>query len=189
GGLALLLTYPVTRGEVLLGKMLAHIAALLIAVSLGLGAAGFAAWATGGASATSLSALLRLGWSAVLLGATFLAVGYSLSALTRSPGAAAGLVIAIWVAFVVIYDLGLLGALVYDSGGFFTQQVFPWLLVANPADAFRLFNLAGSENLAVASGLTAAVGVVPFWATVISLFCWPLAALALAWLALWRVEP
>lgn len=189
GGLALLLTYPVSRSEVLLGKLLAHIAALVIALCLGLGAAGFAAWAADGAGATSLAALSRLGWSAVLLGATFLAIGYALSALSRTPGAAAGLVIAIWVVFVVLYDLGLLGALVYDNGGIFTQDVFPWLLAANPADAFRLFNLTGSEDMAVATGLTGAAGAMPPWATIASLSVWPFAALALARLALGRVEP
>jgi len=189
GGLALLLTHPVSRSEVLIGKLIAHIVALLVAIFLGLGAAGFAAWAAGGASAESIAALSRLGWSAVLLGATFLSIGYALSALTRNSVSAAGMVIAIWVVFVVLYDLGLLGALVYDGGGYFTQQVFPWLLVANPADAFRLFNLAGSESLAAATGLTGAVGAVPYWAVAASLLGWPLIALLLARITLRRVEP
>ena len=121
--------------------------------------------------------------------ATFLAVGYALSALARSPGAAAGLAITVWVVFVVLYDLGLLGALVYDSGGTFTRQVFPWLLAANPADAFRLFNLAGSEQLALATGLTGAAAAMPAWAAKLSLLVWPVVAMSLARLALRRVEP
>ena len=89
----------------------------------------------------------------------------------------------------MLYDLGLLGALVYDSGGTFTQQVFPWLLAANPADAFRLFNLAGSDQLALATGLTGAAAAMPDWAASVSLITWPVVALLLARLALRRTEP
>jgi Cu-processing system permease protein len=189
GGLALVLTYPVSRTEVLVGKFLAHIAALTLAIALGFGTSGLAAWATGGVGPESLVALVRLTASAVALGATFLAIGYALSALARSPGAAAGLAITVWVVFVVLYDLGLLGALVYDGGGTFTRQIFPWLLAANPADAFRLFNLAGSDQLALATGLTGAAAAMPAWAAKLSLLAWPVVAMGLARLALRRVEP
>ncbi len=189
GSLALLLTYPLSRGELLLGKLAAHMAALCVAVFFGFGSAGAAAWAVGGANADSLAALIRLGLSAVLLGASFLAIGYAVSALARSASAAAGLAIGVWILFVVLYDLGLLGALVYDNGGGFTQYGFPVLLAANPADAFRIFNLSGSGDVALAAGLAGAAGDLPFWAVVVSLFGWPLAVLGLARLALRRVEP
>ena len=107
----MLLTYPLSRGEFLIGKLLAHLCTLAIAICVGFGAAGLLAYAQGGAGAESLSALFRLGWSAILLGATFLAIGYAASSLARSPGAAAGLAVGIWVLFVVIYDVALLGAL------------------------------------------------------------------------------
>ena len=60
GGLALLLTYPVSRGEVLLGKTFAHLAALIFAVFVGFGTAGALAWYLGGASIDSLLDLARL---------------------------------------------------------------------------------------------------------------------------------
>lgn len=189
GGMALLLTYPVSRSEVLMGKFLAHVAALALAIALGFGVSGVTAWVAGGAGPESLVALARLTGSAVVLGATFLAIGYALSALARGPAAAAGLAISVWVIFVVLYDLGLLGALVYDAGGPFTRQVFPWLLVLNPADAFRLFNLSGSDQLAVATGLTGAAAAMPPWAAAASLCVWPIAAMGLARLAISRVEP
>jgi len=189
GSLALLLTYPVSRGELLVGKLLSHMAALAVAVFIGFGIAGGAAWLAGGASGDSLVALVRLGWSAVLLGASFLAIGYALSATARSSSAAAGLAIGVWILFVVLYDLGLLGALVFDNGGFFTKHVFPLLLAANPADAFRIFNLSSSGDVALAAGLSGTTGNLPDWAVAISLFGWPLVVLALARLALRRIEP
>jgi Cu-processing system permease protein len=188
GGLALLLTYPVSRTEILLGKFVAHLCTLVFAIAVGFGVAGMAAGAAGGAGVESLTALARLVWTSVLLGATFLALGYAISALTRNPGAAAGLAAALWLVFVVLYDLGLLGALVYDDGGDFTRHVFPWLLAANPADAFRLYNVAASESVALATGLTGAAEALPRWTALISLGAWPAAALALARTAFGRVE-
>ncbi len=189
GILALVLTYPVSRGELLLGKLLAHIAALAVAVFIGFGIAGAAAGLAGGANSESVAALFRLSWSAVLLGASFLAIGYALSTVSRSSSAAAGLAIGVWILFVVLYDLGLLGALVFDNGGVFTKHIFPLMLVLNPADAFRIFNLSTSGNVALATGLSGATGTLPPWAVLASLLGWPLAILALARLALKRVEP
>jgi Cu-processing system permease protein len=189
GGLALLLTYPVSRTEIMLGKFLAHLCTLVFAITVGFGVAGLAASAAGGAGAESVMALTRLIWTSILLGATFLALGYVISAMARNPGAAAGLAAGLWLVFVVLYDLGLLGAVVYDDGGNFTQHIFPWLLAANPADAFRLYNVGASEGIALATGLTGAAEALPRWAALVSLGVWPVAALALARAAFARVEP
>lgn len=189
GSLALLLSYPVSRAELLLGKFLAHTGALAFAMTIGFGAAGAITAAMGGASPESLIALLRLIVTSVILGAAFLAIGYALSALSGSATGAAGLAAAVWLIMVVLYDLGLLGAVVLDNGGVFTQRVFPWLMTANPADAFRLWNFSASDNVALASGMTGAAKGLPVWAAPLSLLLWPLLALGLARLAFARVEP
>lgn len=189
GSLALLLSYPPGRGEILLGKFTAHIMALTFAMTVGFGTAGaIAAW-FGGAGAESLVALVRLILTSVLLGAVFLLLGYLVSALSRSATAAAGLSAGLWLVFVVLYDLGLLGAVVMDGGGTFTRTVFPWLMVANPADAFRVWNIAASDGVALASGMAGAAQVLPSWAAPMSLLLWPVLAFTLARLAFRRVEP
>ncbi len=189
GTLGLVLTYPLSRGEMLLGKFLSHVAVLAIAVSVGLGAAGLAAALAGGAGPESLLALLRLVVTAILLGAAFVALGYTVSAFSRSSASAAGAAVGLWLVLVVLYDLGLLGAVVYDAGGTFTKTVFPWLLAVNPADAFRLVNVAGSEEVALVSGMTGAAGALPAWAALLSLCLWPVAGLLLARMAFARTEP
>jgi Cu-processing system permease protein len=108
-----------------------------------------------------LPALVRLFWTSLLLGAAFLAIGYAISAVARRPGAAAGLAIGLWLVVIVLYDLGLLAAIVADGGGAFTTEVFPWLLIANPADAFRIYNLAASEATAAAAGIGGAASTIP----------------------------
>ncbi|GIL01291.1 MAG: nitrous oxide metabolic protein [Alphaproteobacteria bacterium] len=189
GTLPLVLTYPVARAELLLGKFLAHLAILALAVGAGYGLAAAGALSDDPGAISGLAALARLFWTSLLLGAAFLAIGYALSAVARRPGAAAGLAVALWLVMIVLYDLGLLAAIVADNGGLFTTRVFPWFLVANPADAFRLYNLAASEATAAAAGVAGAAGTVALSHVLASMLVWPLVGLGLATLAFRRVTP
>lgn len=189
GTLPLLLTYPVSRLQILLGKLLAQLAILALAVALGYGIAAMAViWVDPGA-VSGLPALWRLVWSSVLLGATFLGAGYALSALARRPSGAAGLAIGLWLVLVVLYDLGLLALIVSDDGGRFTTSVLPMALLANPADAFRMFNLAAAEAVAAAGGVGGAAAAIPLWQSAASILLWPVLAVLLAWAAFRKVTP
>ncbi len=189
GTLALSLTYPLSRGEILVGKFLAHLCVLAFAVAVGLGlTAGLTIWQYGAAD-LSYAPLIKLFLTSIALGAAFLGIGYLVSALVRQTGVASGIVIIIWLVCVVLYDLGLLGALVADDGGFFTKTVFPWLLVANPADAFRLFNMPDVSVSELASGIGATGASASWIGQVVSMLVWPVLALGLAGLAFRRVEP
>lgn len=189
GTLPLVLTYPISRVELLLGKLMAHLAVLTLAVAAGYGSAAAAAVAVDADAAQGLPALWRLIWSSVLLGAAFLCLGYALSALSRRPSGAAGLAIGLWLLMVVLYDLGLLAAVVTDGGGWFTQKLFPWLLVANPADAFRLFNLSASDATAAAAGIAGAANSIPSVQALISMLIWPVLALGGAVACFRKVTP
>ncbi|QRZ15870.1 ABC transporter permease subunit [Paracoccus methylovorus] len=189
GTLPLLLTYPVARSEVLIGKLVAHMAILALAVGAGYGAAALAAIWTDPASLAGVPALWRLMWSSILLGATFLGAGYALSSIARRPSGAAGLAIGLWLGLVVLYDLGLLALIVADGGGSFTTEVLPIALLANPADAFRLFNLSAAEATAAAAGVGGAAATIPLWQSAASILLWPLAALGLAIAAFRKVTP
>lgn len=189
GTLPLLLTYPIRRSEILLGKFAAHLAALTLAVAVGYGLAAGIAFVSDSGSTAGLPALLRLFWTSILLGAAFLSIGYALSALAKRPGAAAGLVIGLWLVMIVLYDLSLLAAIVANDGGLFTTDVFPWLLIANPADAFRLYNLAASEATAAAAGLGGAAATISPLHALGSIILWPALAFALATLAFRKVTP
>lgn len=91
--------------------------------------------------------------NSVGLGAAFLAIGDAVSALARERGVAAGVAIGIWLLFTLVYDMVLLGALVVDQGAVITPPVLNALLLLNPADVYRLLNLAGSEGAAMAAGM------------------------------------
>ena len=190
GTLPLYLAYPVSRGELLVGKLTAQLVLIIVAVCLGYGTAALVAfWFSGWGAMEGMPALLRLIGTSVLLGAVFLSLGQMISALSRRPSAAAGLAIGLWLVAVVLYDLGLLAAIVADDGGAFTTDVFPWLLVANPADALRIYNLAASDAVGAASGLSGAAQSIALWKPLASLLVWVVLAACLARAAFERVEP
>ena len=189
GTLALSLTYPLSRAEILIGKFLAHLGVLTFAIAIGLGlTAALTIWQYGAAD-LSFAPLIKLFFSSLALGAAFLGMGYLVSSLVRQTGVASGIVIIIWLVCVVLYDLGLLGALVADDGGYFTKTIFPWLLIANPADAFRMLNTPEISVSELTSGIGAAGGVSGTAGQLVSLLLWPLVALFFAWTAFRRVEP
>ena len=189
GALDLILSYPVSRGMLLAGKFLAHLAGLSIAVCLGFGIAGLVCIALGQADATSLMSLIRLIVGSVLLGASFLALGYMVSALSPSVAASAGAAGFLWLVLVVLFDLVLLAVVIWDNGGAFSQEVFPWILAGNPADALRLFMVSNSVDQALATGMHTAAETLPKGAALASLLIWPMIGLALARLAFARRIP
>lgn len=190
GTLALSLTYPLARTELLAGKLLAQLGVVTIAVLAGYAVAAVVAFRTGGADALAgLGALWRLVWTSVLLGAVFLSLGHAMSCLSRRPSGAAAMAIGLWLVMIVLYDLGLLAAIVADDGGRFTTDFLPLALVFNPADAFRIYNLAASGAVDAASGLSGAAASIAIWKPLLALLLWPLAAAAVARAAFQKVTP
>ena len=191
GTMLLLLSYPVGRSQVLLGKFAGHLAVLAFATVLGYGAAALVLAATGAAiDAYSWGAFGNMIGSSILLGAVFIAVGYLVSALASDRGTAAGIAIGIWLLFVLIYDMALLGILVVDQGRFITTGILNALLLFNPTDAYRIFNLAGSANVSVFAGMAGLANTITLNLLVLlaALTAWALVPLALAALAFSRRE-
>jgi Cu-processing system permease protein len=153
GTMALLLTYPVARWQVVLGKFLGHATLLALATGIGYGAAGAVLGITSGGDAAAWQAFVLLVATSVLLGAAFIAIGYLVSALVRERATAGGIAIGVWLLFALVYDMALLGILVADQGRNVTAGLVNWLLLFNPADTFRLFNLAGTPGVSSFSGL------------------------------------
>ena len=184
GTLMLLLAYPVGRWEVVTGKFCGHLVLLTIAVSIGYSAAGVATllgdlenW-----SDQAWQGFAGLIGSSVLLGAVFLALGLMISARVRERGTAAGLAIAVWLFFVLIYDLGLIGLLASDAGQLLDDRLITGLLLANPADVYRMINLTGTAETAALSAMSGLVGshtVSPHVLTLL-LVLWTAAPLAMA---------
>ena len=191
GTMLLLLSYPVARWQVLLGKFTGHLAVLAFATCLGYGLAAAALSATGSRiDHDSLMAFAAMVGSSVLLGAVFVAIGYLVSALVRDRGTAAGISIGLWLLLVLIYDMALLGLLALDQGRNISAAALNAMLLFNPTDAYRLFNLTGFANVSTFAGMAGLAQstslTIPILLT--ALLGWTLLPLALAALAFSRRE-
>lgn len=153
GTLTLLLTYPVTRWQVVLGKFLGHSLGLGCATIIGYGIAG-AVLAALAPQSGDWAPFVFLIFTSILLGGCFVAVGLLISVLPRLRAAAAGMAFAVWLILVVLYDLAMLGSLVAGGSEVISKSLFNFLLLANPADAFRLMNLVGFEDIRGLAGLS-----------------------------------
>jgi Cu-processing system permease protein len=181
GTLILLLAYPVARWEVVLGKFLGHAVILAVATVLGYGCALAALLLRGEFTGAGWPAFAGMVASSVLLGAAFLALGGLASVVVRERATAAGIAVAIWLVFVLLYDSALLGLLVADQSRFIGPAVLDVLLLLNPADAYRLLNLTGSEAVRVYAGMAGPgeSGLAP-WVLATALAGWAVVPLALA---------
>lgn len=183
GTLLLLMTYPISRTGLLVGKFIGHAAMLALSTALGFGiaAAVIGLVAEEAAFADLAGPFSLFIASAILLGWAFLAVAYLISTITREKARAAGLALLAWFLLVLIYDLALLGVLVGTEGRI-DQGLFRVLLLANPTDVFRLVNLTGFEEAAAASGMLSVVAEQGFSVGRLMsiLAAWTLGPLALA---------
>jgi Cu-processing system permease protein len=151
GSLDLLLSMPLTRFELLMGKFLGLSAALACSTVVGFGVVGLLL----GFKLSPQSWFHYAGFifSSVLLGMAFLSLAVTLSVFATDRARASGGAIALWFFFVLVYDLLLLGALV-ASGGAIGADAFPYLLLLNPADVFRILNIFGLDDVRTLYGLT-----------------------------------
>jgi Cu-processing system permease protein len=191
GTMLLLLSYPVARWQVLLGKFSGHLAVLAFATCLGYGlAVGALAVSGSRIDQDSLAAFAAMVGSSVLLGAAFVAIGYLVSAFARDRGTAAGICIGLWLLLVLIYDMALLGVLALDQGRSISATVLDALLLLNPTDAYRLVNLTGFANVSTFAGMVGLAQSTSLTVPVLlaALLCWTLVPLGFAALAFSRRE-
>lgn len=150
GSLGLLLSMPLTPPEVLLGKYVGLAAALGVATLAGFGLVAVVLSAELTPSAF-LQFLIFVATS-ILLGLSFLSLAVMVSALAASRAGASGVAIGLWLFFVLVFDLLILGGLVLFGGGA-GGDVVPYLLLLNPADVFRVLNIVSLDDVRALHGL------------------------------------
>jgi Cu-processing system permease protein len=191
GTMLLLLSYPVSRLQVLLGKFFGHLAVLTFATAFGYGAAAITLMVSGAEiGGGSWAAFAGMILTSILLGAVFIAIGYLISALVRERATAAGIAIGVWLLLVVLFDMALLGALVVDQGRTISSTALSGMLLFNPTDVYRLFNLAGAENVSVLTNMSGIADQASLSPAVLlaTLVIWVLVPLTLAGLTFSRRE-
>ncbi|MEH6442739.1 MAG: ABC transporter permease subunit [Oceanospirillaceae bacterium] len=182
GTLLLLMTYPLTRWQLLLGKMLGQGAVMAFSTTIGFGSSaimiGFFSAEISWQDLLAPYAIFIL--SSVLLGWVFIAIAYVISASVSEKSKAAGIALIVWFIFVLVFDLGLLAVLVTTQGDV-NATLFPYLLLLNPTDIFRLVNISyfAEQNL---SGLMAITQQTQFnlYSLMLGLVVWLLVPMGLA---------
>ncbi len=136
GMLAYLLSQPITRAEVLIGKYLGLAGALLACLCLGLGAcAAVLAWK---GEATRPASILWLAGLSFSLALCMLSVGMLISVLARKASVAVGTAIFTWLTLVFVTDLGLMaGAIALKLR---IEELFALSLI-NPLQVFKMWSL------------------------------------------------
>lgn len=131
-----LLAQPVSASEVFFGKYLGAAAAITIMLVLGFGWAGFIMVLRG--SSGSLGGFGVLVLLTVLLGLGMLSVGYLVSSFTAQTATALGIAVTIWLGFVIIGDLGIMGSSLVLN---FNPSTLLALTLANPLDTYKLLSV------------------------------------------------
>jgi Cu-processing system permease protein len=147
GAAEVLLSQPVARPTILLGKLLGLLQGLTAAEALGFGAAGLVIFSRSGEEGFGAFALLFA--ASVALTAVFLAVAAALASASFGRGRARALALAlvVWFVAVVLFDVAALAlASLLPSGP--ASRVLIGAVLVNPVDAVRTGALLGIEGAA-----------------------------------------
>lgn len=139
GTLLLMLTYPMSRSQWLVGKAIGQGAALLSVLVIGFAVLPviqcFIKVPYGmGELIAALCVMILSGW---VLGLIFMAVAYIVSLTVRHKAQALALLLVIWFSAVLLYDLALLVVSVAGAD-VLGRTTLSAMMLANPASVFRL---------------------------------------------------
>lgn len=149
--LDLLLTMPISRLEIFVGKYLGHALSLLVSIVLGFGVAGAVIVSQTGSA--QLGDYLVFVGNTILLGFVFLGLSLAVSGAVSERSRAIGWVVFFWFLFVLVFDLSFVGVLVATQGSM-PDMLVAGLLYLNPTDLYRLVSLSTIEGVKVAYGLS-----------------------------------
>lgn len=138
GAAEVLFSQPVMRTEVLLGKILGLFASLAMAIVLGFGVSGFVVAAQAGSE--GIARYLGFVGVTLILLLCFLCLGALASVTSSSRVKALGIALALWFAFVLFYDLIVMGIVgIVDPHS--ARTILLVGLFGNPVDLARVAGL------------------------------------------------
>ncbi len=148
GTLLLLMTYPLSNAQLLLGKFSGQAAIITLASVLGFGLPAIIICLISDVDVASV--LIAFGQFIILaslLGWVFIALAYIISISVAEKSKAAGLALIVWFLFVLVFDLVLMAILVASEGNI-NETLVPFLLWVNPTDVFRIlvYTIIGAES-------------------------------------------
>lgn len=170
------LAQPVAPLEVFVGKYLGAAASLILMLAFGLGSSGVILAVRGGSA--DAGNFLLLVFLTMLLGLAMLSVGYLISSFTPRTAAALGIALTLWLMFVMLGDLGLMGSAAIMK---MTPGTLLGLTLINPLDVYKLAGVSLLQSSLEVLG--------PAGSFAIDRFGSSLTWLLLLLLALWVIVP
>lgn len=136
GTLTYLLSHPITKKEILIGKYFGILLPIWLAIFLGFGLSGVVI-SFKGINKDVFGFLITILLS-LLLASSFLSLGFLISIFSSKTSKSLGVAIFLWLLFLVFGDLGVMGSTVAMGMG--VKSVF-FLTAINPVEAFKIASL------------------------------------------------
>lgn len=150
GTLDIYLASPLSPAEFIMGKFTGLAIALILAAVLGFGLSGILLLVSLGMKVFSNYMVFVL--NSIVLGLIFLSLSFPVSILFKERSRVIAFTVFLWLFFVLLYDLGLIGLLAATKGAV-GNDIFSLLLFFNPVDAYRILNFLSIGELRVFLGL------------------------------------
>jgi len=133
GTLEFLLSHPVSKAEVFIGKYLGLLFSIWVSIGLGFGLSGIVVALRGGGENYIVFLLTAL--LACILAASILSLGFLVSVFSNRASKAVGIAVFLWLVLIVFGDLGIIGTTVAMDLGI--KPVFI-LALLNPTVVFKM---------------------------------------------------
>jgi Cu-processing system permease protein len=131
-----LIAQPVSRLEVYIGKYLGAAFSLVLLLTIGFGISGVILAYKGGSG--SIGDYIMLIALTMLLALAMLSVGYVISSFSRQVAAALGIALTLWLLFVIVGDLGIMGSSIMLG---LSPEALLSLTMLNPLDVYKLVSV------------------------------------------------
>jgi Cu-processing system permease protein len=190
GSAQLVFSQPVSRAEVLVGRMFGLFVALVAAQGIGFGIAGIVIFANVGGEEANDFLLVFI--ASAILTAIFTAIAAALSAVspTQSRARAVALALIVWFVLAVLFDIAILGVSTFLPSGHASRLMIVAVIV-NPIDAIRTGTMMAIQGTSAFGSASLAFFRFTrgepraFVYLSLALLCWLAAPLSLA---IWRLR-
>ena len=167
GILKMLLSYPLNTSDLLLGKWLGDVILISFVIVISF----IYPISTLIQSGVSISSIIPVILSCILLGAVFISIGTLISTLSIDRTLVIGTSIIIWLIFIFLFDLSFVLIVVYTNGKV-SPESLNYILLLNPIDMFRVFNIIINYSSNTQEFYGIGTGVLQFFYCLIDLICW-----------------
>lgn len=179
GSMNLLLSYPVSREEVLLGKFIGLLSVIIMAILLGFGVGGLIIAIN---ASINLKEYLIFMFASILLAASYVSISMMFSSLLKRRSTAIGAAIFIWFLFAMIWNMILFGLLVMTHG-MNLKQAPDWYYASNILNPIQAFSILIFVNIPSLKNLPGGLSFPSFynsWTSTLILLIWTFIPLILS---------